>query len=162
MQKNKLNLYICFCYVINFCGVVTVVSAMPDGTILGFKPCDPGQNDPMCHAIGQFGAKCSDMYPCARGLYCKRRYKKALKNELLYLMCIHLKPLTVVWLHCTVFPNFRSILLKECQEIIFCLPNEIASSFSVSVKQPGVFKWFFNLSVSNFLHGMMIGRFTRT
>ena len=50
------------------------VDAMPEGVVLGFKPCDPEQNDPMCHVVGQFGSRCSDMYPCARGLYCKRRY----------------------------------------------------------------------------------------
>ena len=76
-RKQLWNSLLVYLAVISCFGIlqeIIVVDAMPEGAILGFKPCNPEQNDPMCHVVGQFGSRCSDMYPCARGLYCKRRY----------------------------------------------------------------------------------------
>lgn len=56
--------------------VVALSSGKPtDGSsILGFRPCDPAKDGSECHAVGLFGQKCGELYPCARGLYCKKRY----------------------------------------------------------------------------------------
>jgi len=56
--------------------VVALSSAKPtDGSFtLGFRPCDPAKDGTECHAVGQFGQTCGELYPCARGLYCKKRW----------------------------------------------------------------------------------------
>eukprot|EP00111_Clytia_hemisphaerica_P001157 TCONS_00003292-protein len=60
-------------FIIGISLILLSICRTSENAALGFRPCDPEKDGPMCHVVGQFGDQCNELNPCARGLYCKRR-----------------------------------------------------------------------------------------